>query len=104
MTAAVRTEDLGKRYGAKWALRDCSFEIPAGRVCGLVGANGAGKTTLLRMLAGQSKPSTGNAHVDGRAPADEADSLARVGYLSQEIPLYRRWSVEDHLRMGARMN
>lgn len=104
MSDAIVTENLGKRYGSKWALRDCTFAVPEGRVCGLVGANGAGKTTLLRMLAGQSRPSTGNAHVDGRAPADESDFLARVGYLAQEIPLYRRWSVEDHLRMGARLN
>jgi ABC-2 type transport system ATP-binding protein len=104
VSAAIVTQGLGKRYGAKWALRDCSFEIPASRVCGLVGANGAGKTTLLRMLAGQSRPSTGTAQVDGRAPADESEFLARVGYLAQEIPLYRRWSVEDHLRMGAHLN
>src|SRR5206468_8439551 len=105
MTApAIEVEQLGKRYGRTWALRDSSFAVPAGRVCGLVGANGAGKTTLLRMLAGQSRPSTGNAELDGRRPADESEFLARVGYLAQETPLYRRWSVEDHLRMGARLN
>jgi ABC-2 type transport system ATP-binding protein len=101
---AIVTEGLGKRYGAKWALRDCTFAIPANRVCGLVGANGAGKTTLLRMLAGQSRPSTGRAEVAGRAPRDDAEFLGELGYLAQEIPLYRRWTVEDHLRMGARTN
>jgi ABC-2 type transport system ATP-binding protein len=104
VSAAIVTDNLGKRYGSKWALRDCTFSVPEGRVCGLVGANGAGKTTLLRMLAGQSRPSTGSAELDGRPPADESDFLARVGYLAQEIPLYRRWSVEDHLRMGAHLN
>ncbi len=104
MTAAVVTEGLGKRFGAKWALRDCSFTVPAGRVCGLVGANGAGKTTLLRLLAGLSRPSTGRAEVDGQLPRDDSDFLRRVGYLAQEIPLYRRWSATDHLRMGAATN
>jgi ABC-2 type transport system ATP-binding protein len=104
MSSAIVTENRGKRYGSKWALRDCSFAVPEARVCGLVGANGAGKTTLLRLLAGQSRPSTGTAELDGRLPADETDFLQRVGYLAQEIPLYRRWSVEDHLRMGARLN
>jgi len=103
-SAAIVTDGLGKRYGSKWALRDCSFDVPAGRVCGLVGANGAGKTTLLRMLAGLSRPTSGSAEVAGRAPADDAEFLPEVGYLAQEIPLYRRWSVADHLRMGAHLN
>jgi ABC-2 type transport system ATP-binding protein len=104
MSAAIVTDSLGKRYRSRWALRDCTFSIPAGRVCGLVGANGAGKTTLLRMLAGLSRPSTGSAEVAGSAPADDAQFLAKIGYLAQDVPLYVRWSAEDHLRMGARMN
>ncbi|HKC27392.1 MAG TPA: ABC transporter ATP-binding protein, partial [Jatrophihabitans sp.] len=95
---------LGKRYGAKWALRENTFAIPQGRVCGLVGANGAGKTTLLRMLAGLSRPSAGRAEVAGSPPADDARFLGKIGYLAQDVPLYVRWSAEDHLRMGARMN
>ena len=101
---AVQTTDLGKRYGGQWALRECSIAVPAGRVCGLVGANGAGKTTLLRLLAGLSRPSSGTALVDGWAPADDAAFLAGVGYLAQEVPLYRRWTAADHLAFGAHMN
>jgi ABC-2 type transport system ATP-binding protein len=104
VTAAVQVEGLGKRYGKKWALQDATFDLPAGRVCGLVGANGAGKTTLLRLLAGLGRPTTGRALVEGIVPADEVDFLRRVGYLAQEVPLYSRWSAEDHLRMGAALN
>ncbi|MDX6228372.1 MAG: type transport system ATP-binding protein [Frankiales bacterium] len=104
MTAAVQAVGLGKRYGKKWALQDATFDIPAGRVCGLVGANGAGKTTLLRMLAGLSKPTAGSAIVEGRVPGDEVAFLSQVGYLAQEVPLYVRWTTEDHLRMGAALN
>ena len=102
--SAIRTEGLGKRYGAKWALRDCSFAVPEGRVCGLVGANGAGKTTLLRLLAGLSRPTTGRAEVAGQEPRDSVDFLGKIGYLAQDVPLYRRWNVADHLRMGAHLN
>ena len=105
MTApAIVTTGLGKRFGATWALRDCSLAVPTGRVCGLVGGNGAGKTTLLRMLAGLSTPSAGEAVVAGRRPADDADFLAGIGFLAQEVPLYRRWTAEDHLRLGAHLN
>jgi ABC-2 type transport system ATP-binding protein len=103
-TPAVTVEGLSKRYGKKWALQDASFELPAGRVCGLVGANGAGKTTLLRLLAGLGHPTAGTALVDGSRPADEREFLSRVGYLAQEVPLYQRWDAEDHLRMGAALN
>jgi ABC-2 type transport system ATP-binding protein len=104
MSAAITTHGLGKRYRSKWALRDCSFEVPEGRVCGLVGANGAGKTTLLRLLTGLAHPTTGQAEVAGQAPRDHAAFLSQVGYLAQEIPLYRRWTAEDHMRMGAHLN
>jgi ABC-2 type transport system ATP-binding protein len=73
-------------------------------VCGLVGANGAGKTTLLRLLAGLSRPTTGRAEVVGQVPRDNVEFLREIGYLAQDVPLYRRWSVEDHLRMGAHLN
>jgi ABC-2 type transport system ATP-binding protein len=101
---AIVAKALGKQYGSKWALRDCSFSLPAGRICGLVGANGAGKTTLLKLLAGLSRPSAGRAEVAGLEPQDSPDFLAGIGYLGQEVPLYRRWSTEDHLRMGAHLN
>jgi ABC-2 type transport system ATP-binding protein len=101
---AIEAAGLGKRYGRRWALQDCSLQIEAGRVCGLVGANGAGKTTLLRLLTGMSRPTMGVARVAGRVPGDDADFLAEIGYLAQEIPLYRRWTAEDHLRMGRELN
>jgi ABC-2 type transport system ATP-binding protein len=101
---AVETEDLGKRYGAVWALQHCSIEVPVGRVSGMVGANGAGKTTLMRLLAGLSRPSAGHARVGGRAPADDTEFLGGIGYLAQEVPLYRRWTAADHLALGAHLN
>ena len=101
---AVETRNLGKRYRASWALQDCSIDVPSGRVCGLVGSNGAGKTTLIRLLAGLSRPTTGHATVRGRPPADDPAFLREIGYLAQDVPLYRRWNAADHLALGAHMN
>ena len=101
---AIRTTGLGKRYGSLWALQDCSVSVPRGRVSALVGPNGAGKTTLLKMLAGLSAPSAGEAAVLGRAPGQSAEFLDSVGYLAQDVPLYKRLSAGDHLEIGAHLN
>jgi ABC-2 type transport system ATP-binding protein len=54
MSAALRCAGLGHRYGRKiWGLRDCSLDVPAGRVVALVGPNGSGKTTLMSMAPAQ---------------------------------------------------
>jgi len=103
-TPAVATLDLGKRYGSQWALQDCTLEVPEGRVTALVGPNGAGKTTLLRLLVGLTAATEGTAEIRGRAPAQNEEFLASVGYLAQEVPLYKRLSAEDHLDLGAHLN
>jgi ABC-2 type transport system ATP-binding protein len=95
---------LGKRYGRRWALRDCTLTVPAGRVAGLVGPNGAGKTTLLSLAVGLLTPTTGSISVLGGRPAGRPGQLARVGFLAQDTPVYRRLSVGDHLRAGAWLN
>jgi ABC-2 type transport system ATP-binding protein len=103
--AAVETLGLSKRYGRTWALQDCSFRLPRGRIAGLVGPNGAGKSTLLRMLAGLSIPSSGEMSVLGRPPRSQsADVLARIGYLDQERPLYRGFRVAEMVRFGRELN
>ncbi|MBW8481583.1 ABC transporter ATP-binding protein [Actinomadura parmotrematis] len=104
MTAAVRTRGLGKRYGRRWALTDCTLDVPAGRVVGLVGPNGAGKTTLLNMVVGQLAPTSGTIEVLGGAPGGGAAQLAKVGYVAQETPTYAGLTVAEHLRLGAKLN
>ncbi len=104
MIPAIRTDGLGKRYGTTWALQDCSVHVPQGRVSALVGPNGAGKTTLLRLLVGLSRPTSGSAEVLGSAPGPSEEFLARIGYLAQDVPLYRRLSADDHLAIGAHLN
>jgi len=104
MNAAIETNGLSKRYRRVTALSDCSITVPEGAICALVGPNGAGKTTLLRMLAGLSKPTSGSATVLGGVPRQDPAFLSEVGFLAQEIPLYRRFSAEDHIRAGAHLN
>jgi ABC-2 type transport system ATP-binding protein len=104
MSAAIEARGLGKQYGRRWALTDCTMTIPAGRVVGLVGPNGAGKTTLINLATGMLAPTTGSIVVLGKEPASDPSQLARVGYVAQDTPTYSGMSVEDHLRFGAHMN
>jgi ABC-2 type transport system ATP-binding protein len=70
----------------------------------LIGPNGAGKTTLLQLAAGLIRPTSGQISVLGDAPNQKPAWLAQVGFLAQEVPLYRRLSGEQLLGMGAHLN
>ena len=104
MTAVLEAEGLGKRYGRRWALSECTLSVPSGHVVGLVGPNGAGKSTLLNMAVGLLSPSQGRLRVFGNAPAQDPDQLARVGFVAQDTPTYAGLSVADHLKLGSTMN
>jgi ABC-2 type transport system ATP-binding protein len=104
MNAVIEASGLGKRYGRRWALTDCTLAVPAGHVTGLVGPNGAGKTTLLQLAAGLLEPDSGTISVLGERPAGTPRQLGRIGFLAQEAPVYAGLSVAGHLRMGAWLN
>ncbi len=104
MTAAIETRALSKRYRKVTALSEASITVPEGRISALIGPNGAGKTTLLRLLAGLARPTGGEIAVLGSPPRQDPAFLADIGFLAQEIPLYRRCSAEDHIRIGAHLN
>jgi ABC-2 type transport system ATP-binding protein len=105
MSAAMHTQGLGKRYGRSWALQDCSLELPPGRIAVLVGPNGAGKTTLLQLAVGLTRPSAGSISVFGASPQTQPlQVLPRLGFVAQDQPLYRRFSVADMLTLGRKLN
>jgi ABC-2 type transport system ATP-binding protein len=102
---ALRADRLGRRYGQVWGLRDCTLEVPAGVIVGLVGPNGAGKTTLLEMIIGLLEPTEGQVSVFGvTSRSRTAARLAQVGYVAQDHPLYRDFSVADMFHLGRAMN
>jgi ABC-2 type transport system ATP-binding protein len=104
MTTVIETNGLGKQYGRKWALQNCTLTIPEGKVVGLVGPNGAGKTTLLQLAMGLLAPSAGAITVLGGRPDDGPSQLDKVGFVAQDTPTYAGLSIAKHLRMGAYLN
>ncbi len=101
---ALETTGLGLRYGPTWALRNCSLRVPQGSVVALVGANGAGKSTLMHVAVGLLRPTEGHVAVFGQDPGQTGQSLAHVGFLAQDHPLYRGFTVSDLLHFGRAMN
>lgn len=99
----LETEALAKRYGRRWALRDCTLAVPEGAIVGLVGPNGAGKSTLLQLIVGLLPPTAGAVQVLGGTP-DAAMRSGRVGFVAQDAPTYAGLTVADHLSLGAGLN
>ena len=104
MTTVIQTRGLVKQFRRVTALSDCDVTVPEGCICALIGPNGAGKTTLLRLLSGLARPTAGQMSVLGGAPRQDPAWLAEVGFLAQEIPLYRRFTAEEHISIGAHLN
>ncbi|MFD3698294.1 ATP-binding cassette domain-containing protein [Streptomyces sp. NPDC058646] len=100
---ALEATGAGKKYRRGWALRNCSFRIPAGRVAALVGPNGAGKSTLLGLATGLLQPSAGGMRIFG-TPVGASGAMTDWAYLAQGKPLFKRFTVAQTLRLGQELN
>lgn len=101
----VSATDLSRDYGARSAVRNIDFELRQGEVLGLLGPNGAGKTTTLQMLAGCLAPSTGAIEICGINLLERPrEAKALLGYLPETPPLYRELTVDEYLRLVARLH
>ena len=96
----IQLANVNKRFGALHAVRNVSFEIQRGQVCGFLGPNGAGKSTTIRMIMSILLPDSGVITVLGGSALDAKD---RIGYLPEERGLYRKMRVADFLRFMAKL-
>jgi len=81
----IRIDGVAKSFGDKLALRNVSFSVPAGQICGLLGPNGAGKTTLFRLLMGILKATAGKLLIDDLDTfVDRVQVMRLIGFLPDE--------------------
>ena len=98
--AALSFSGISKSFGDFQALREISFELPAGQIVGLVGANGAGKSTLLKIVAGVQPPSSGGMLLYGREYRPSSPQAAKssgIASVFQELNLFLNMSVAENV-------
>ena len=101
---AISVEHFGRTYGTFTAVGDLSFEVASGEIVGLIGPNGAGKTTTLRSLAGILRPTAGRVRIDGHDLLEHPlEAKRRLAFMPDEPHLFEYLTVEEHLRLIARL-
>src|SRR3954468_14543097 len=102
---AVTVQHLSKKFGARTAFADVSFEVGRGEVFGFLGPNGAGKTTTVRTLGTLIAPTSGTATVAGMAltPENGVEIRRRISIMPKSPGLYLRLSVVENLECFAEL-
>ena len=98
----IKTENLTKKYGDLFAIKDINLDLQEGDLFGFIGPNGAGKTTTMRIIATLAEPSWGEAYVCGHSIYKEPREIRRlVGYMPDFFGVYDDMKVIEYLEFFA---
>ena len=96
----LKAENINKSYKGRQVVNGVSLEVKKGEIVGLLGPNGAGKTTSFYMIVGLIKPDLGNVFLNSqnitKTPMYKRSQMG-IGYLPQEVSVFRKLSVEDNI-------
>ncbi|MFT4600484.1 MAG: lipopolysaccharide export system ATP-binding protein [Arenicella sp.] len=96
----LRAENIQKSYKGRKVVKGVSVEVNQGEIVGLLGPNGAGKTTSFYMIVGLVRPNAGHVYLDGEDITNQAmykRAQNGIGYLPQEVSVFRKMSIEDNI-------
>lgn len=94
----IEVQNLTKRYGSQYAVRNISFRVEEGEIVGFLGPNGAGKSTTMNILTGYLSATEGVVKVNGHDVLEEPnEAKANIGYLPEQPPLYLDMTVREYL-------
>jgi ABC-2 type transport system ATP-binding protein len=100
----IHVSQLTKRYGDLMAVDDLSFAVQPGEIVGLIGPNGAGKTSTLRCIVGIQRPTSGTVTIGGHdIVTDPVEAKRRLAFMADEPQLFEYLTVDEHLRLVARI-
>ena len=94
----IETRDIRKQFGGFEAVRGVTLQVPTGAIYGFVGPNGAGKTTTMRVLTTLTRPTSGEAYVNGYSVQQDRRAVRRnIGYMPDEFGVYEDLRVWEYL-------
>ena len=97
---AIRIDDLSKTYKETTAVEHLTLSIEKGEIFSLLGVNGAGKTTTIKMLSGLTKPTSGNAFLNGKSILHDIQDIKRIiGVSPQETAIAPGLTVKENLAL-----
>jgi len=100
----IKANNLQKKYGSKYAVKNISLEIHPGQVLGLLGPNGAGKSTTIKMLSGQIVPTKGEIIIDDKIYNQVPLSYrGNIGVMPQEIIIWDDLNIIENLNYSAKL-
>ncbi|MBC8259199.1 MAG: heme ABC exporter ATP-binding protein CcmA [SAR324 cluster bacterium] len=100
MSPLLNLQQVGKRFGYRYILKDISFSLESGESVMLIGNNGAGKSTLLRIISSLMKPTHGTIYFNGTSQKDNLQEWLRImGSITHESRLYGDLNSIDNLRL-----
>lgn len=95
----IEIQNISKRYGDKYAVKDATFTIKKGEILGFLGRNGAGKSTTMNIVTGYISATSGSVTVNGHDILQDPREAKRcIGYLPEMPPLYMDMTVDEYLR------
>jgi branched-chain amino acid transport system ATP-binding protein len=100
----LRTTNLGRRFGALWAVRNFDLTVAPGEIVGVIGPNGAGKSTVFNLIAGALAPSEGAVEFEGRRlTGRKAHEISRLGLARTfQIPKpFKQLTVSENVMLSA---
>lgn len=103
-TTAVKIENLSKKFGDLWALKDLSLDVKEGEMFGILGPNGAGKTTTIKLMAGLLRPTAGRVLIKGIDMQDNPYEAKRKFALLPDVPyLYEKLTGWEFMKFITRI-
>jgi len=100
--AIISMKDVVKKFGKETVLNHINFDIPQGKIIGLIGPSGAGKSTIIKIILGMEKTQQGTATVFGKVMPNR-QLLNRIGYMAQTDALYDALTAKENLQFYADM-
>jgi len=105
MDVAIRTKDLGKKYGDFNALHPLTLQVNKGEILGYLGPNGAGKTTTIRAMLGLINPTSGSCEIFGiDAHKDKVNAHKKLAYIPGESVFWPSLTGAETLHLLAKVH